>query len=184
MANTTISTPVGSFSIIASGSAVLSAGFTEDLDELVASIHPSLRDDRDADADFGGIVTSVHEYFAGNLTAIDSIKVDQYSPGKFLDHTWEMLRRVPGGVPVSYKELAAQAGRPMAIRGAAQACARNTVALFVPCHRVVRTDGGLGGYRWGLDVKRWLLDHERAAAPAITIDESARNGASQPKTRS
>ena len=53
------------------------------------------------------------------------------------------------------------AGRPAAIRAAAQACARNAAALFVPCHRVLRTDGSLGGFRWGLDVKKWLLAHER-----------------------
>ncbi|MEU4712555.1 MGMT family protein, partial [Micromonospora purpureochromogenes] len=51
--------------------------------------------------------------------------------------------------------------RPAAVRAAAAACARNAAALFVPCHRVLRTDGTLGGYRWGLDVKEWLLGHER-----------------------
>jgi methylated-DNA-[protein]-cysteine S-methyltransferase len=184
MANTTVSTPVGPFSIIASGSAVLSAGFTDDLDELVASIHPTLRDDHDADADFDDIVATVGAYFSGDLSAIDTVKVDQRSGGQFLDHAWETLRRVPGGVPVTYKALAAQAGRPLAIRAAAQACARNTVGLFVPCHRVVRTDGGLGGYRWGLDIKRWLLNHEQASAPTTTVDATAQNGASQQKTRS
>jgi methylated-DNA-[protein]-cysteine S-methyltransferase len=63
---------------------------------------------------------------------------------------------------VTYTGYARLAGRPAAVRAAAQACARNAVALFVPCHRVVRTDGTLGGYRWGLGVKRWLLDHELA----------------------
>ena len=62
--------------------------------------------------------------------------------------------------PVTYTEFAALAGRPAAVRAAAQACARNAAALFVPCHRVLRTDGSLGGFRWGLPVKRWLLDHE------------------------
>ena len=123
MANMTISTPVGPFSIIARGSAVLSAGFTDDLDELIASIHPTLRDDHDADADFDDIVSATFAYFDGDLVAIDTVKVDQHSGGQFLDHTWETLRRVPGGLPVTYKTLAAQAGRPLAIRGAAQACA-------------------------------------------------------------
>ena len=64
---------------------------------------------------------------------------------------------------MTYTEYAAKAGRPLAVRAAAAACARNAAALFVPCHRVVRTDGGLGGFRWGLPVKRWLLAHEAGA---------------------
>ena len=163
MANTTIGTPVGPFSIIARGSAVLSSGFTDDLDELISTIHPTLRDEHDADADIDAIAAATRDYFDGDLTAIDTVKVDQRSGGQFLDHAWETLRQVPGGRPLTYKEFASRAGRPLAIRGAAQACARNTVALFVPCHRIVRTDGGLGGYRWGLDAKRWLLAYEQTA---------------------
>jgi len=67
---------------------------------------------------------------------------------------------------VTYTQVAELAGRPAAIRGAASACARNPVALFIPCHRVLRTDGGLGGYRWGLPVKRWLLEHEKGRSIA------------------
>ena len=77
---------------------------------------------------------------------------------------WEVLRTVPAGAPVTYAEFAAKAGRPDAVRAAAGACARNAAALFVPCHRVIRTGGGLGGFRYGLEVKRWLLDHETAGA--------------------
>ena len=62
---------------------------------------------------------------------------------------------------MTYTGFAELAGRPRAVRAAAAACARNAAALFVPCHRVLRTDGGLGGFRWGLDVKKWLLGHER-----------------------
>ena len=71
------------------------------------------------------------------------------------------MREIKPGEPITYTAFAALAGRPAAVRAAAQACARNAPALFVPCHRVLRTDGGLGGYRWGLDVKKWLLGHER-----------------------
>ncbi|MQA25216.1 MAG: methylated-DNA--[protein]-cysteine S-methyltransferase, partial [Micromonosporaceae bacterium] len=84
--------------------------------------------------------------------------------GKFLTAAWEVLRRVPPDAPVTYTEYAALAGRPAAVRAAAQACARNAAALYVPCHRVVRIGGALGGFRWGLPVKRWLLDHESAPA--------------------
>jgi methylated-DNA-[protein]-cysteine S-methyltransferase len=78
---------------------------------------------------------------------------------------------VPAGAPVTYAELAAKAGRPAAVRAAAGACGSNAAALFVPCHRVLRTGGALGGFRWGLDVKRWLLDHE--ASPPVIAREAA-----------
>ena len=86
--------------------------------------------------------------------------VRQRGGGAFLTHAWDVLRTVPAGAPVTYREFAALAGRPPAIRAAAQACARNAAALFVPCHRVLRTDGTLGGFRWGLPVKRgcWITN--------------------------
>jgi methylated-DNA-[protein]-cysteine S-methyltransferase len=71
-----------------------------------------------------------------------------------------VLRTVPPGQPLTYTEFALLASRPAAVRAAASACARNAAALFVPCHRVLRTGGALGGFRWGIDVKRWLLAHE------------------------
>jgi len=80
--------------------------------------------------------------------------------GAFQQQVWDVMRRIPPGQTWSYAELAAKAGNPDAARAAGSACARNLVAPFVPCHRVVRTDGSLGGYYYGLDVKEWLLAHE------------------------
>ena len=74
-----------------------------------------------------------------------------------------MMRSIPPGQTWTYAELAAKAGRPAAVRAAGQACARNLVAPFVPCHRVLRSDGTLGGYFFGSETKQRLLDHERAA---------------------
>src|SRR4029450_8048867 len=99
-------------------------------------------------------------YLDGDLTAIDAVPVEQRG-GPFLEHAWRTLREVKPGAPGTYATFAALAGRPSAVRAAATACARNAAALFVPCHRVVGSDGQLRGYRWGLDVKRRLLDHER-----------------------
>ncbi|WP_299438430.1 bifunctional DNA-binding transcriptional regulator/O6-methylguanine-DNA methyltransferase Ada [uncultured Rhodospira sp.] len=79
---------------------------------------------------------------------------------------WEELRRIPPGETRTYREVAAAIGRPTATRAVANACGDNPVALVVPCHRVVRTDGGLGGYRWGLARKRTLLRHEGARGDA------------------
>ena len=76
---------------------------------------------------------------------------------------WRQLRGVAAGTTASYGELAARAGNPKAVRVAGNACARNLVAPFVPCHRVVRADGSLGNYFYGTEVKAALLRHEGAS---------------------
>ncbi len=84
----------------------------------------------------------------------------------FQRRVWEELRRIPYGETRSYGEVARAIGRPTAARAVARACAANPVALVVPCHRVVRGDGGLGGYRWGAARKAALLEKERAVVRA------------------
>ena len=74
---------------------------------------------------------------------------------------WKALQRIPRGTTLSYSAVAREIGQPTAVRAVARACATNPVALVVPCHRVVREDGGLGGYRWGIERKKALLDSER-----------------------
>src|SRR5882762_2172595 len=80
----------------------------------------------------------------------------------FQRRVWEALRRIPYGATRSYAETARAIGKPSAARAVARACAANPAALVIPCHRVVRADGGLGGYRWGVARKRALLEQERA----------------------
>ena len=74
---------------------------------------------------------------------------------------WQALRNIPHGETRSYAQVAACLGEPKAVRAVARACASNEVALIVPCHRVVRSDGSLSGYRWGVDRKQSLLDWEK-----------------------
>jgi AraC family transcriptional regulator of adaptative response/methylated-DNA-[protein]-cysteine methyltransferase len=81
----------------------------------------------------------------------------------FQIRVWRFLLGIGEGEVLSYTEVAAGIGAPRAVRAAASACAANRIAVLVPCHRVLRSDGGLGGYRWGLERKRALLDRERAA---------------------
>ena len=76
---------------------------------------------------------------------------------------WEALRRIPKGATRTYAEIARELGQPSAARAVARACASNRLALVIPCHRVVRGDGGLGGYRWGVERKRELLKEEKGA---------------------
>ncbi len=80
----------------------------------------------------------------------------------FQRQVWEKLRAIPYGETVSYGEVAKALGKPGAVRAVGRACATNPVALVIPCHRVVREDKSLGGYRWGLERKKKLLEHERA----------------------
>lgn len=79
----------------------------------------------------------------------------------FQHRVWKALSEIPPGTTVSYAQLAAIVGKPSATRAVARACATNPLAVAVPCHRVVRSDGSLAGYRWGLDRKRKLLERER-----------------------
>jgi len=78
----------------------------------------------------------------------------------FQQRVWQALREIPPGSTVSYSQVAEQIGEPKAVRAVAQACASNAVAVAIPCHRVVRRDGGLSGYRWGIERKRALLERE------------------------
>lgn len=78
----------------------------------------------------------------------------------FQHRVWDALRRIPAGATESYAEIAKSIGSPKSVRAVAQACAANYLAVAIPCHRVVRTDGSLSGYRWGVERKRALLDKE------------------------
>jgi len=78
----------------------------------------------------------------------------------FQQRVWQALRRIPPGQTASYADIAARIGSPKAVRAVAQACAANTLAIAIPCHRVVRSDGALSGYRWGVARKRALLERE------------------------
>ncbi|MGH8120458.1 MAG: bifunctional DNA-binding transcriptional regulator/O6-methylguanine-DNA methyltransferase Ada [Gammaproteobacteria bacterium] len=78
----------------------------------------------------------------------------------FQQRVWQALRKIPAGTTASYAEIARRIGAPKSVRAVAQACAANTLAVAIPCHRVVRNDGGLSGYRWGVERKRALLERE------------------------
>jgi O-6-methylguanine DNA methyltransferase len=82
---------------------------------------------------------------------------------EFQKRVWAVLLRVPAGNTITYAALAARVGNPKAIRAVASACAANAIALAIPCHRVIRSDGTLSGYRWGIEAKRALLAREAVA---------------------
>lgn len=172
-------TAAGPFTVVVDGDgAVLASGWTAQLPALLPQVHPSLRPTEVRHVpDLGAVTAAVRAYHDGDLAAIDTVVVRQHS-GQFLQDAWQVLRTVPAGAPVTYTQYAGLAGRPAAVRAAAGACARNAAALFVPCHRVVRTGGALGGFRWGLPVKRWLLEHEAKVGDAA-LDRLPEVGASR-----
>lgn len=103
----------------------------------------------------------VSDYFDGDLTALNGIKVRQ--PGaQFSQLVWKEMRKIPVGKTWSYAQLAARAGSPDAVRAVGSACGKNLLAPIIPCHRVIKTGGALGNYGYGLEVKEWLLRHEGA----------------------
>jgi methylated-DNA-[protein]-cysteine S-methyltransferase len=160
----TMDTPLGPFTFVVTNmGAVRASGFTDEVGELLRLIHPSLVEETRPAAGGGLAGEAVRSYFDGELTALDAVPVEQRIGGQFIAHAWQVMREIKPGSPVTYTQFAELAGRPDAIRAAAAACARNAAALFVPCHRVRRIGGSLGGYRWGLTVKSRLIDHEEAA---------------------
>jgi methylated-DNA-[protein]-cysteine S-methyltransferase len=154
----THATPAGPFTILADDDGVVRAsGWTREAEELAALVGaPAGR----ARRDLGPATRALRAYLAGDLAAIDDVAVHQTS-GPLVERGWDVLRTLAPGAPITYAELAARCDRPDAPRAASAACGRNAAALYVPCHRVLRSSGALGGYRWGLDVKRALLAHER-----------------------
>ena len=106
-------------------------------------------------------VEALRAYAGGEVDALDRVVVRQPG-GPFMQRAWDELRHVKAGETDTYSGLAIRAGSPSAVRAAGQACAKNRVAPFVPCHRILRTDGTLGGYAYGLPVKEALLVHEGA----------------------
>ena len=156
----TMDTPAGPLTLLTIADGVVAGGFTTEPASLHERLTAPLRAAELIERrSLGEVSAAAKCYFAGEVTAWDTLPVVQRG-GPFLEKVWRTLRAVPAGETVTYTELAALAGRPEAVRAAAQGCARNLVAPIVPCHRVIGRDGTLRGYYYGLPVKRWLLDHE------------------------
>ena len=101
----------------------------------------------------------------------------------FQRRVWEALREIPPGTTASYRDVAARIGAPGSARAVAQACAANPLAVAIPCHRVVRTDGSLSGYRWGVERKRQLLDREAGRSSPLSDRRARGSGCRPPRGR-
>lgn len=105
------------------------------------------------------ILSWVIDYIEASTTEVD-VPLDLRGT-EFQRRVWLALREIPPGTTASYAEIAKRIGRPNSVRAVAQACAANALAVVVPCHRVVRSDGDVSGYRWGVERKRALLAREQ-----------------------
>ncbi|MFC4057966.1 methylated-DNA--[protein]-cysteine S-methyltransferase [Planomonospora corallina] len=159
-----LATPTGPLALLSHDGVLVAAGFTAEAGDMLARLSPALRSlGMTVVDDLGPAAQAVRDYLDGDLKALDGVPVSQPGTPR-RQRLLAALREVPPGTTVTYAELAERAGMPRtAARAAGGACAGNLVAPFVPCHRVLPSTGGYGGYYYGTPVKRWLLEHEAGA---------------------
>ena len=154
---------LGSILVAATDKGVCAILFGDDPDSLLRDLQD--RFDKaeliGGDADFEALVATVVGFVEQPRLGLD-LPLDVRGTA-FQQRVWQALAEIPAGETASYADVAAKIGKPTAVRAVAQACAANALAVAIPCHRVVRNDGALSGYRWGVERKRALLDREAAA---------------------
>ena len=158
----TFTSPIGEILIAVRDGQVCALGFSEQWPRKRAWLEKRFGqvEFRDA-ADPAGVVTCLKKYFVGDADALESVAVDTGGT-PFQQRVWEELRNIPTGRTVSYAHIATAIGAPAAVRAVGAANGSNPVALVVPCHRVIGSNGQLTGYGGGIERKRWLLAHESA----------------------
>jgi methylated-DNA-[protein]-cysteine S-methyltransferase len=155
-----VETPIGLIYLALSDVGLCRLDFNQPEASFLARLDPLARAERDPRA-LGRIEAQLAEYFSGKRRVFD-VPVDWRQVKPFQRNVLEAALRIPPGSWQTYHEIASAIGQPKASRAVGQALARNPVAIIVPCHRVLASDGGLGGYAGGLDRKRTLLQMEGA----------------------
>jgi methylated-DNA-[protein]-cysteine S-methyltransferase len=158
-----LESPIGELVLVAGADGLCGLWFTDEgegeaMQAWLARAYPGATLSWRAQPD---LEAPLRAYFAGNLKAIDKMKVAPHGT-PFQLRVWQALRRIPVGETWTYAQLAKEVGNPSATRAVGAANGRNPIALVVPCHRVVASSGRLGGYAGGLHRKEWLLRHEGA----------------------
>ena len=154
----TVPSPVGPLTLVSNERALLELSWDGDRNDH----RPSLVHSAIVDASHPVLAQAareLEEYFAGRRQAF-TVHVEAAGT-EFQHRAWEVLRGIPYGETISYGEQSRRLGNPRAVRAVGGANGRNPVGIIVPCHRVIGADGSLTGFGGGVDVKRWLLDHER-----------------------
>jgi len=155
-----IDTPLGEMIAVADDEALLLLEFADrkDLARQLAKLPETPQDGENAI--LRQIRDELKSYFKGRLTQFQTPY--KKAGTAFQDKVWDALEHIPSGQTVSYKDIAGRIQNPKAVRGAASAIGANPLAIMVPCHRVIGSDGSLTGYAGGLERKKWLLAHEGA----------------------
>ena len=168
----TVSTPLGTLAWYACGRTLLAAGFADRRAEMLRTLRRRFGNVtfRPA-AKRNGVSAALSAYARGRTSALDRLAVDAGGT-PFQARVWHALRDIPAGTTTTYAALARRVGRPSAVRAVGAANAANPVAIVVPCHRVIGSDGKLHGYAGGIARKRRLLDHERRHAGGRTASTS------------
>ena len=154
-------TPVGSIYLIADSGILIAAGF-KSLNSLQNRLSPNDKLRKiELIEKIPKISKLIDNYFEGRLDALNLIQVRQ--PGaQFSQKVWKVMRAIPVGMTISYAQLAKKAGSPAAFRAAGTACGNNLIAPIIPCHRIIKSDGTLGNYGYGVAIKEKLLRLEGA----------------------
>jgi AraC family transcriptional regulator, regulatory protein of adaptative response / methylated-DNA-[protein]-cysteine methyltransferase len=154
---------LGSILVAASERGVCAILMGDDPDELARDLQDRFPRANliGGDAEFEQLVSKVVGFVEAPGLGLD-LPLDVRGTA-FQQRVWQALREIPAGETVSYADIANRIGSPKSVRAVGQACAANVLAVAIPCHRVVRNDGGLSGYRWGVERKRALLEKEAHA---------------------
>jgi AraC family transcriptional regulator of adaptative response/methylated-DNA-[protein]-cysteine methyltransferase len=167
---TTLQTPLGVLLVAASERGICSVTLGDRERSLINGLHAEFphatleRVDAGRDEWLANMIARVSAEIGSGTAPEANVPLDIRATA-FQWRVWQALQRIPPGETRSYTQIAQEIGAPRAVRAVASACARNRLAVVVPCHRVIRADGSLGGYRWGMARKRELLEREAKAAP-------------------
>ena len=162
----TFDSPIGPLTACERAGRVCMLHFGEDgplIDPILERWYPGEPRGRRALPDVARVL---QRYFGGDLAALDAIPAE-LNGTPFQKTVWQALRRIPAGATISYGELARRIGQPSSVRAVGAANGANPVAVIIPCHRVIGSNGTLTGYGGGLDRKRWLLAHEGVVGPTL-----------------
>ena len=158
----THSSPLGKIITITQGDALVALDFEDFEDRLHATLKQKFPGTAiKKSGTQRTLKVALKDYFAGDIRALKSLPVKMRGTD-FQNQVWRALRKIPAGKTVSYGALAERVGRPGAARAVGLANGSNPIALVVPCHRVIGSNGALTGYGCGIERKRWLLEHEGA----------------------
>ncbi len=158
-------TTLGWVGVVASESGVRRLALRPSPEQVIEELEPHIQVATQDEAKLADVRHRLQAYFGGKESlkgCLEEVALDLAEVPPFFAAAWGACRRIPAGERRSYRWLAEEAGNPKAVRAAGQAMARNPVPILIPCHRVVGSDGGLHGFRGGLDLKAKLLGLERA----------------------